>query len=67
MQSTYDGSYATVAIDGDIAVACRHQHLLHRARHGRVDRVYDNCIVMRFDAEGRCSRVHRVVQQRPDP
>ena len=29
---------------------------------GPVVRVYDNCFVMQFDSEGRCSRVHRVVR-----
>ena len=39
-----------------------HQHLPHGSRWP-VETVYDNCFVIRFDDDGRCRRVHRVVHE----
>jgi ketosteroid isomerase-like protein len=47
---TYDASYRTVAVDGDVAVATGTSSYT-----GDPPRVFHNCFVMRFDADGRCS------------
>ena len=52
-QGTYDADYRAVAVDGDVAVATGISSYLARPG-GPVDRVYDNCFVMRFDSAGRC-------------
>jgi SnoaL-like domain len=52
-EGTYDASYAPVAVDGDVAVATGSSTYLDQPG-GAVDKVYDNCFVMRFDGEGRC-------------
>lgn len=50
---TYDASYTAVAVEGDDAVATG-SSIYYSRPGGPVDRVYDNCFVMRFDSEGRC-------------
>jgi hypothetical protein len=50
---TYDASYAPVAVDGDIVVATGTSSYRDDPE-GPVVRVYANCFVMRFDADGRC-------------
>jgi hypothetical protein len=47
-EGTYDATYRTVAIDGDAAVATGHS-VYRSAPGGPVERVFDNCFVMRFD------------------
>ena len=46
---TYDATYRTVAIDGDVVVASGSSRYT-----GEPPRVFHNCFVMRFDADGRC-------------
>ena len=46
---TYDASYTPVAVDGDVAVA------VGESRYTNPETIYDNCYLMRFDAEGRCA------------
>jgi ketosteroid isomerase-like protein len=46
---TYDGSYVPFAVEGDAAVA------VGTSSYTESDTVYDNCYLLRFDAEGRCS------------
>jgi ketosteroid isomerase-like protein len=50
---TYRAAYAPVAVDGDVVVATGTSTYL-TAPDGEVDKVYDNCFVMRFDEAGRC-------------
>jgi hypothetical protein len=50
---TYDAMYRAVAVDGDVAVATGSSTYLS-GPGGQVEKVYDNCFVMKFDAEGRC-------------
>jgi ketosteroid isomerase-like protein len=63
-EGTYDASYAPVAVDGDLAVATGSSTYFERPG-GPIDRVYDNCIVMRFDAEGRCREYSEWYMKRP--
>jgi hypothetical protein len=50
---TYDASYSPVAVDGDVVVATGTSRY-RESPDGPVNRVYDNCFVMRFDDAGRC-------------
>ena len=50
---TYDGSYHPVAIDGDVAVAVGTSAYADKPG-GPVTKIYHNCFVIRFDADGRC-------------
>jgi SnoaL-like domain len=65
-EGTYDASYATVAIDGDVAVATGTSTYFTEPG-GAVEKVYYNCFVMRFDADGRCSEYTEWFNKRPDP
>lgn len=50
---TYAATYEPIAIDGDVVVATG-VSTYYQHPGGPVDRVYDNCFVMRFDDRGRC-------------
>lgn len=50
---TYQAAYAPVAIEEDVVVATG-ASTYFTSPGGPVDRVYDNCFVMRFDDAGRC-------------
>ena len=61
---TYDASYAAVAVDGDVAVATG-TSTYTSAPGGPVTKAYDNCFVIRVDAEGRCSEFTEYFVERP--
>jgi ketosteroid isomerase-like protein len=46
---TYDGSYEPFAVEGELAVA------VGTSSYTDPEKVYDNCYLLRFDSEGRCS------------
>jgi hypothetical protein len=50
---TYQASYSPVAVDGDAVVAAGTSTYLD-SPGGSVDRVYENCYLMKFDGDGRC-------------
>src|SRR5664279_138843 len=50
---TYDAHYTPVAVDGDTVVARGVSSYRHQPG-GPVERIYDNCFLMRFDDDGRC-------------
>ncbi len=56
--------YRAVAVDGDVAVAVGAEHLPRRPG-GPVTDVYDNCFLLRFDAEGRCRELTEWFVKRP--
>jgi hypothetical protein len=61
---TYDAQYSPVAVDGDTVVATGVAR--YRAvPGGPVVRSYENCFVMRFDAEGRCREFTEYYMRRP--
>jgi ketosteroid isomerase-like protein len=60
---TYDASYEPVAVDGDTAVAVGSS--TYFAADGSVEKVYDNCYVIRFAADGRCRQFTEWYMQRP--
>ena len=47
-EGTYDATYRLVALDGDVAVATGASTYL-TSPGGPIDKVFDNCFVMRFD------------------
>ena len=51
---TYDAEYKTVAVDGDVAVAVGVSTYSDEP-NGPITTTFDNCFVMRFDDEGKCS------------
>ena len=63
-KGTYDAAYRAVAVDGDVAVAVGSSSYLSRPG-GPVQKVYDNCFVMRFDSAGRCRDFAEWYVQRP--
>jgi SnoaL-like domain len=50
---TWEAEYRTVAVDRDVAVAVGSTTYAIEPG-GPADRVYDNCFLLRFDADGRC-------------
>jgi hypothetical protein len=61
---TWSAEYRAVAVDDDVAVATGSSTYLAEPG-GAVDRVYDNCFVMRFDADGRCREFTEWFVERP--
>ena len=61
---TYSARYAPVAVDDDVVVAMGTSSYSERP-DGPIVRVYHNCFVMRFDAEGRCREFTEYYNQRP--
>jgi hypothetical protein len=58
-RGTYDGRYEPVAVDGEVAVA------VGTSSYMDPPAVYDNCFVIRFDADGRCREFADWYMQRP--
>ncbi len=63
-EGTYDASYAPVAVEGDVAVATG-SSTYYEQPGGAVEKIYDNCFVMRFDADGRCREFTEWFMKRP--
>jgi ketosteroid isomerase-like protein len=61
---TYDAEYRAVAVDGDVAVAVG-STVYTSEPGGPVEKVFDNCFVMRFDASGRCREFTEWYMRRP--
>jgi hypothetical protein len=61
---TYAGHYEPIAVDGDVVVATGTSTYRERP-DGPIVRVYDNCFVMRFDANGKCSEFTEYYLKRP--
>ena len=61
---TYFGKLLPVAVDGEVVVATGASSY-REAPDGPVVRVYDNCYVMRFDGDGRCSEFTEFYMKRP--
>jgi ketosteroid isomerase-like protein len=61
---TWEAEYRTFAVDGDVAVAIGSTTYAIEPG-GPVDRVYDNCFVLRFDADGRCREFTEWYVKRP--
>jgi hypothetical protein len=61
---TWEAEYRPVAVDGDVAVGSTKYSL---EPGGPVDRVYDNCFVLSFDAAGACREFTEWYVKRPRP
>ena len=64
--STYSATYRAIAVDGNVAVATGASTYLTEPG-GEVDKIYDNCYVIRFDDEGRCREFTEWFMERPSP
>jgi ketosteroid isomerase-like protein len=58
-EGTYAAEYRPVALDGDLAV------VVGVSTYAEPPTVYDNCFVIRFDADGRCSEFTEWFMERP--
>jgi SnoaL-like domain len=63
---TYEGSYRPFAVDGDSAVAVGTSSYRDEPG-GEFTKVYDNCFVIRFDSQGRCTDFTEWYMKRRDP
>jgi ketosteroid isomerase-like protein len=63
-EGTYDATYRAVAVEDDVAVATG-ATTYRPEPGGPIEKVYDNCFVMRFDSEGRCCEFTEWYMQRP--
>ena len=63
-EGTYEASYEPVAVDGDVAVATG-SSTYYTEPGGSVEKIYDNCFVMRFDGEGHCREFTEWFMKRP--
>lgn len=61
---TWEAEYRAVAVDGESAVAVGWTTYALEPG-GPVDRTYDNCFVLRFDADGRCREFTEWYVKRP--
>ena len=61
---TYDAHYTPYAVDGDVVVA-RGTSVYQNHPDGPVTRTYDNCFLIRFDADGRCAEFTELYMKRP--
>ena len=61
---TYAARYEPVAVDGDVVVATG-TSTYREQPEGPIVRIYDNCFVMRFAGEGRCTEFTEYYLRRP--
>jgi hypothetical protein len=62
---TYEATYHAIAVDGDVAVATGTSSYRTKPGGPFDKAVFDNCFVMKFDAEGRCREFTEWFMQRP--
>jgi SnoaL-like domain len=61
---TWAADYHTIAVDGDVAVVVG-STTYSLAPGGPVDRIYDNCFILNFDADGCCREFTEWYVERP--
>jgi hypothetical protein len=61
---TWEADYRAIAVDGDLAVVVGSTTYMVEPG-GAVDRVFDNCFIVRFDADGRCREFTEWYVERP--
>jgi ketosteroid isomerase-like protein len=61
---TYEASYRAVAVDGDTAVAVG-TSTYRTEPGGPIDKIYDNCFLLRFASDGRCREFTEWYMERP--
>jgi|SRR5688500_3606606 hypothetical protein len=60
---SWSAAYEPYAVDGDAAVAVGKS--TYENPDGSIRKVYENCFLLRFDAEGRCSEFTEFFMERP--
>jgi len=60
---SYEAAYEPAAVEGDVAVATGSS--TYRQPGGSIRAIYDNCFVIRFDADGRCAEFTEWFVERP--
>jgi hypothetical protein len=63
-EGTYEATYSAIAIDGDLAVATGSTSY-RTTPGGPIDKVFDNCFIIRFDVHERCREFTEWYMQRP--
>jgi len=63
-EGTYDGAYITEAIEGNLAVITG-TSVYSREPGGPIEQTFDNCWLVRFDEQGRCSEFTEWYMKRP--
>ena len=61
---TYDAHYTPYAVDGDVVVATG-TSVYQDHPDGPVTRTFDNCFLVRFDDDGRCTEFTELYMERP--
>ena len=61
---TYDATYRAIAVEDDVAVATGSSTYLTKPG-GPVEQIFDNCFVIRFDRDGRCTEFTEWFMERP--
>jgi hypothetical protein len=61
---TWEADYRTIAVDGDLAVVVG-STTYTAGPGGPVDRIFENCFIVRFDADGRCREFTEWYVERP--
>lgn len=61
---SYDAAYEPVAVDGEVAVATGTS--TYTRPDGSIRAIYDNCFLLRFDADGRCAEFTEWFVERPE-
>lgn len=61
---TFEAAYIPVAVEGDTVVATG-MSTYRKTAGGAVDKVYENCFVMRFDGDERCVEFTEFYMRRP--
>jgi ketosteroid isomerase-like protein len=64
---SYDAHYEPYAIDGDRAVAAGSSTYWSDGTRSKVERIYDNVFLLRFDDDARCIEFTEYFLKRPDP
>jgi ketosteroid isomerase-like protein len=63
-EGTYDGAYITTAIEGDLAIVTG-TSVYSSEPGGPIEQTFDNCWLVRFDDQGRCSEFTEWYMERP--
>jgi hypothetical protein len=64
-EGTYNGVYEPLVVTDDVVVATGTS--TYKSTDGSMDRVYDNCFIIRFDDQGRCTEFTEWFMKRPEP